>query len=73
MRVHNDRAHTTQNKRGDLQLKPCFDRRASGLRKDQAEKNNLIETHPKIAVKLEQQLRAWQQSVLDSLTGANYR
>ena len=53
---------------GSESVRELFD-----LRKDQAEKNNLIETHPKVAVKLEQQLRAWQQSVLNSLTGANYR
>lgn len=42
------------------------------LRVDQAEKNNLIATKPEIAGKLEQQLREWQQSVLKSLTGADY-
>jgi arylsulfatase A-like enzyme len=43
------------------------------VRSDPAEKNNLIGTHPAEARKLEQQLRAWQQSVLQSLTGADYR
>ena len=43
------------------------------VRSDPAEKNNLIKTHPAVAEKLEQQLRAWQQSVLESLTGADYR
>lgn len=43
------------------------------LRSDPAEKNNLIETHAAVATKLAQQLRAWQQSVLESLTGADYR
>jgi len=43
------------------------------LRTDQAEENNLIETKHEIADKLEQQLRDWQQSVLYSLTGADYR
>ncbi len=43
------------------------------LRNDQAEENNLIETKPQIAKNLEQQLRDWQQSVLNSLTGADYR
>jgi arylsulfatase A-like enzyme len=43
------------------------------VRSDPAEKNNLIKTHPAEAAKLERQLRAWQQSVLHSLTGADYR
>ncbi len=40
---------------------------------DQAETNNRIATKPEMARKLEQQLRGWQQSVLKSLTGADYR
>jgi arylsulfatase A-like enzyme len=43
------------------------------LRADPAEKNNLIAQHPAEAEKLERQLREWQQSVLTSLTGADYR
>ena len=43
------------------------------LRADKAEKKNLIKTKPKIAMKLEQQLRDWQQSVLTSLTKPKYR
>jgi len=43
------------------------------VRTDPAEKNNLITSQPAVAAKLEQQLRAWQQSVLESLTGADYR
>jgi arylsulfatase A-like enzyme len=43
------------------------------LRTDPAEKNNLIKSHPAEAAKLERQLREWQQSVLTSLTGADYR
>ena len=43
------------------------------VRADPAEKNNVIAAHPDIAAKMEQQLRAWQQSVLTSLTGADYR
>jgi hypothetical protein len=42
------------------------------VRTDPAEKNNLIKTQPAVAAKLEQQLRAWQQSVLQSLVGADY-
>ena len=43
------------------------------LREDPAEESNLIESQPKIASRLEQQLRQWQQSVLRSLTGADYQ
>ncbi len=43
------------------------------LRDDPGERNNLIEAKPEIAAKLERQLRDWQQSVLNSLTGADYR
>jgi arylsulfatase A-like enzyme len=53
--------------RGGEGSKELFD-----LRADRAEKQNLIETEPEVARKLEQQLREWQQSVLESLTGADY-
>ncbi|MDO8544291.1 MAG: sulfatase-like hydrolase/transferase [Opitutaceae bacterium] len=43
------------------------------LRNDPAEKKNIIAAQPVVAAKLEQQLRTWQQSVLQSLTGADYR
>jgi len=43
------------------------------LGNDPAEEHNLIETRPDVAKRLERQLRDWQQSVLDSLTGADYR
>ena len=43
------------------------------VRADPAEKHNLIATHAAEARQLEEQLRAWQQSVLNSLTGADYR
>jgi arylsulfatase A-like enzyme len=42
------------------------------VREDQAEQRNLIDQHPEIAAELERKLRAWQQSVLESLTGADY-
>jgi hypothetical protein len=42
------------------------------VRVDPAEKNNLIDTQPEIAQKLEKQLRDWQQSVLESLMGKDY-
>jgi len=43
------------------------------LRKDPAETTNVIDQHPEEARRLEQLLRTWQQSVLSSLTGADYR
>ena len=42
------------------------------LRNDQAEEKNLIETEPEIAKDLDRLLREWQESVLNSLTGADY-
>ncbi len=39
---------------------------------DQTEENNLIETEPEIAKTLSRKLREWQESVLKSLTGADY-
>ena len=53
--------------RGGEGSKELFD-----LRKDRAEKENLTASEPEVARKLEQQLREWQQSVLESLTGADY-
>ena len=43
------------------------------LRNDPAEKINLFEAEPELAKKLGQQLRDWQDSVLNSLTGADYK
>lgn len=43
------------------------------IRADPAEKKNLITSHPEIAQKLQTQLRTWQESVLQSLTGRDYR
>jgi arylsulfatase A-like enzyme len=43
------------------------------LQADPAEKTNLIEQQPAIAGKLQTQLREWQESVLQSLTGADYQ
>ena len=53
---------------GSESVKELFD-----LRNDHAEENNLIKTKREIAKNLEQQLRDWQQSVLNSLMGADYR
>ena len=43
------------------------------LKTDPAEKNDVLAKHGTIADGLETQLRDWQQSVLHSLTGADYR
>ena len=40
---------------------------------DPQEQNNLVDTEPEIAARMEQQLRSWQESVLQSLTGADYQ
>jgi len=56
-----------EQKRGDPQ-KELFD-----LQADHAEKTNLIEQQPATAENLQAQLHQWQQSVLQSLTGADYR
>lgn len=42
------------------------------LQADPAEKNNLLKSRPEITAKMEKQLRTWQESVLQSLTGADY-
>lgn len=39
---------------------------------DPEEQNNLAETEPEITARMEQQMRSWQESVLQSLTGADY-
>jgi arylsulfatase A-like enzyme len=43
------------------------------LRTDPAEETNLAETEPEITAEMKKRLRAWQSSVLQSLTGADYR
>jgi arylsulfatase A-like enzyme len=43
------------------------------VRADPAEENNLIDSQQEVALKLEQQLRDWQQSVLQSLVGEDYK
>ena len=43
------------------------------LAEDPAEKMNLLEQQPDIAKKLQSELHKWQQSVLQSLAGADYR
>lgn len=53
-------------KKGDARIE-LFD-----LRADAAEKNNLLVHQPDLAEKLRTQLRAWQDSVLHSLSGGDY-
>ena len=43
------------------------------VRKDPAEKQNLLASEPAVVRSMQRKLRAWQQSVLQSLTGADYR
>jgi arylsulfatase A-like enzyme len=43
------------------------------LESDPAEKKNLLAEKPDLAAKLQKHLREWQRSVLQSLTGADYR
>jgi len=43
------------------------------LQADPAEKTNLAQQEPAIAAKLQTRLREWQQSVLQSLSGADYK
>ena len=42
------------------------------LAKDQSESKNLIKAHPEIAVKLQAQLEAWNESVDHSLAGKDF-
>ena len=42
------------------------------IRKDPAETKNLAVTEPEITKLMEQTLKTWQYSVLNSLTGADY-
>lgn len=57
--IHDNRNRRTQQALFDLSVDP-------------AEKNNLRDTQPEVARKLETQLRDWQTSVLRSLQGADY-
>jgi arylsulfatase A-like enzyme len=53
---------------GGASVKELFD-----LRVDPAERNDLAAKHPDEVARLYGRLRAWQESVLASLTGADYR
>lgn len=50
-----------------------IERQLFDLRNDPAETNDVLEAHPDVAKQLERQLREWQDSVLNSLTGEEYR
>jgi len=43
------------------------------IKNDPAESKNLADEHPEIVKKMQSQLRNWQESVLNSLTGADYK
>lgn len=53
--------------RGGESVKELYD-----VQKDPGETNNLIADYPDIAAGLENQMKEWQQSVLQSLTGKDY-
>lgn len=55
-------------KKDDAARRELFD-----LQDDSAEENNLAETESEIVDEMEKELRSWQDAVLDSLTGAEYR
>jgi hypothetical protein len=42
------------------------------LRQDESESNDITAVNPALVRSMERQLRDWQQSVLESLTGADY-
>ncbi len=52
---------------GEAEKRELFD-----LRSDPSEANNLVESQPAAATELRDELRQWQESVLRSLTGADY-
>lgn len=56
-----------QSKRGGELKSELFD-----LQDDPAESKNLFTNKPKVALAMQQELREWQQSVLNSLTTADY-
>jgi len=56
------------SKRGSEASSELFD-----LQNDPAETKNLIDANPKVASAMQKELRDWQQSVLNSLTTADYK
>ncbi|XOV93528.1 MAG: sulfatase [Bacteroidota bacterium] len=53
---------------GGAEIKELYD-----IREDPGETENIIEKYPEIADDLDEQLKNWQKSVLNSLTGADYQ
>jgi arylsulfatase A-like enzyme len=65
--IEGDHKLVVREKKGETSIE-LFD-----LKTDPAEKTNLIDQQPDLARKLQAELRQWQESVLNSLTGADYR
>jgi arylsulfatase A-like enzyme len=42
------------------------------IKKDRAETNNIADEHPELVEQMANEIRSWQESVLNSLTGADY-
>jgi hypothetical protein len=55
----------------DGDIKPS--RELFNVQQDPAEANNIIGRERELAARMERELRAWQQSVLESLMGHDYR
>ena len=65
--IEGDHKLVVREKKGETSIE-LFD-----LKIDPAEKTNLAEAKPELARKLRADLHRWQESVLNSLTGADYR
>jgi arylsulfatase A-like enzyme len=65
--IEGDHKLVVHGKKGETGIE-LFD-----LKTDPAEKTNLAEQQPELTRKLQADLRQWQESVLKSLTGADYR
>lgn len=66
--LDNDYKLVIHDRRNEEPRRELFD-----LGTDPGEETNLYDEKPKVAERLESQLRDWQRSVLESLTGADYR
>jgi arylsulfatase A-like enzyme len=64
--IEGDHKMVIHDKKGEAMIE-LFD-----LKADPAEKTNLIDQQPDLVRKLQADLRQWQESVLNSLTGADY-
>jgi arylsulfatase A-like enzyme len=65
--IEGDHKLVIREKKGETSIE-LFD-----LKTDPAEKTNLVDQQPELVRKLQTDLRHWQNSVLKSLTGADYR